>query len=469
MRKHLFFWGAAILCLACGGSNGNPLQDAGGGTDGTMGDDTGDMTDTGVDTGADTFTCDNLECQIVKCEAGSTSVSGVVTTPNGQYPIYNAQVYVPNAATTAIADGVSCTACQAPLSGKPLISGQLAIATTDAKGAFTLKDVPVGANIPLVVQLGKWRREVTIPNVTACSDNPLAKDLVRLPKNQSEGHMPLIAMQTGCDQTECTVLQRMGIADTEFTGPTGNGRIHMYRGIDANQGLPANPGNAYTLWGNLQSMKKYDLLVNACECSLYARDSMGTAYDNLKSYLEAGGRFIGNHYHYNWFANSTQCNNPTCKGPADFNTVADWGQSQPNNQPINVETAHPRGTAFATWLMTTNASTTLGQLTMTNGDLRNDVRAITSPTTRWLSLMGNGPQTVYLTFNTPTTGMNQCGRAGFADFHLRTGGGGGTWPSTICQVMPQTPQGELAFTFFFFDSFSCVQDDTKAPISPPTQ
>lgn len=470
--RNLRFLGLAMVCVACGGSEGNPLQDSGGG-DGTMqdgsGGDGGDM-DTGIDTGADTFTCDNLECQIAKCESGSTTLSGVVSTPNGQYPIYNAQVYVPNAPTAAIADGVTCQACQAPLSGKPLVSGQLAVATTDAKGAFTLKDVPVGTNIPLVIQIGKWRREVKIPTVTACSDNMLAKDLGRLPKNQSEGHMPLIAMQTGCDQTECTVLQRMGIDAAEFTGPTGNGRVHIYRGFDVNQGLPANPGNAYTLWGNLQSMKNYDLLVNACECNVYARDSQGTAYDNLKSYLEAGGRFIGNHYQYNWFATSTQFNNdPTCKGPADFNKVADWGQSQFNNQPMAVETAHPRGSAFASWLVTTNASTTMGQLTMNNGDLRNDVRAVTSPTTRWLSMMGNGPQTLYLTFNTPTTGMNQCGRAGFADFHMRFGGGGGTWPSTTCQTMAATPQAELAFTFFFFDAFSCVQDDTKAPISPPSQ
>lgn len=468
MRTWLCF--GTLACMACGGTTDNPLfADVGpshGDEHHVQSDAYPGLDDAGMDATIDMGPggCDNLECQIVQCESGSTTLSGTVTTPNGQYPIYNAVVYIPNAPTSPIADGVQCEACQAPLTGKPLVKGQLGITTTDSKGRFLLKDVPVGPNIPIVIQIGKWRRESKV-QVTQCTDNEAPKDATRLPKNQQEGHLPLIAVQGGvCDDPACTLLTRIGIDQAEFTPSNGGGRVHTYTGYSV-PALPQGSTSAYALWGNLAAMQKYDLLIGGCECQPIARDAQGPAYDNLKKYLESGGRFIGTHYHYNWFASQQQMGDPTCKGPVDFNGVAKWGytQAQP---PVSVDQGHPRGAAFASWLVDQGASSMLGMVALNGQELRNDVGAVNPPTTRWMS-ESNGAESLYLTFNTPVGGMKQCGRAAFSDMHIRGDQNLTQWP-TSCQNPPLAgPNQEIAFTFLFFDMFGCVQDDTKMPIVPP--
>lgn len=468
MRSTLALLTAAGLfaLMGCGGSDPSNLlggaPDDGGADDG--GGDGQNPADTG---GSDTGTpdtqppCVGLECQQVQCgDGGTTTVSGIVTTPNGKFPVYNAVVWIPNAPVAPITDGVQCDSCQAPLSGKPLV-----VARTDEQGAFALTNVPVGMNIPIVVQVGKWRRTTTI-NVTQCTDNVAIQDAVRLPKTQQEGHLPLIALQAGgCDRAECALVQAVGIDSAEVTGPSGTGRVHVYLGQNVvPSSLPANPGSAPALWGDLTTLKKYDLVVNTCECQQTFKDTMGNGYDAMKKYLEAGGRLLANHYHYNLFASQAQCmGDQSCKGPVDFNGVATWAPNgQMPNNPISVETSHPRGKAFSTWLVNAGASNMAGSVVL--GELRGDVGAVNVPTTRWLY---GGNNTTYLSFNVPVGQNQQCGRAAFGDMHVRPAGGGGGWPASCGNAI--YPNNEAAETFLFFDVFGCVQDDTQAPVVPPTK
>jgi len=173
------------------GLNGDPdggSFDIGGGGDG---DNPFDVKD------KDGAPCTGLACQVKDCGSSPTSLSGTVYAPNGTLPLYNVIVYVPNSEVKAFPDGVQCDKCGSLASGNPITT-----TLSDYKGHFKLDNVPVGTNIPLVIQLGKWRRQITIPTVKECTDNPITdKNLTRLPKKRSEGDMPKIAVTTGgCDK-----------------------------------------------------------------------------------------------------------------------------------------------------------------------------------------------------------------------------------------------------------------------------
>ena len=94
--------------------------------------------------------------------------------------------------------------------------------TTAVDGTFTLTNVPVGSNIPLVIVAGRWRRQIVVPGTASCADTTFS---TRMPQNQTEGDIPKFAIATGsADAVEC-VLRKVGIPDAEFTNPTGTGRI----------------------------------------------------------------------------------------------------------------------------------------------------------------------------------------------------------------------------------------------------
>src|SRR5262249_20392126 len=122
---------------------------------------------------------------------GCASLSGTVYTPGKTDPLYNAIVYVAKGNVDPVPSGASCDKCGA-LSASKAVTATL----TGPDGKFRLTGVPTGDNIPLVIQMGKWRRVVSV-NVTGCNDAPVPDDLTRLPKNQSEGNIPLTAVSTG--------------------------------------------------------------------------------------------------------------------------------------------------------------------------------------------------------------------------------------------------------------------------------
>ncbi len=135
--------------LQCGSCSGSDIC-GGGGQPGVCGD---------------AVPCTNLcPAQKICGSTNTTTLTGTVVAgtlptyvPSGQSPdpIPNVIVYVPNGTPAAFTPGIECQACGADVTGDPLIE-----TTTDYKGNFTLTNVPVPSSgvIPLVIQLGRWRR-----------------------------------------------------------------------------------------------------------------------------------------------------------------------------------------------------------------------------------------------------------------------------------------------------------------------
>ena len=433
-------------------------------------------------------TCTNLACQqstcttgkcTVTCQGGArTTVSGVVFDPAGKVPLYNITVFVPNGALAAINDAPSCDPCD-PNTGTALLAGApIFVTTTDETGTFqlcmtTATDDPAGSNIPLVIQVGKWRREITILTVTACMDgNKLTDpDQTRLPRTQAEGHIPRIALTTGeADAMEC-LLRKIGIADSEFTPETATGRVNLYEGGDgaASYDPTLNGGAAFTAaspwWDSYDNLAKYDILLHSCDGvegeydpttgqePLYAKSM--DARMALQKFADSGGRVFASHWHAYWFEEGT----PAFMSVATFN----HRDGLPNPYDATIDQSFPTGKSLAGWMVNVGGSTTPGIVTIaqTASNRLIDAAAGGNISQRWIYASTLDPASVqFLSATTPIPG-GTCGRAVISDLHVSAGAGADTdqpgmpFP-TGCVTTDLSPQ-EKVLEFMFFDIASCVQ------------
>ncbi len=399
--------------------------------------------------------CINLCPKQVACANGATTtLTGTVLAPTppkfgAPDPIYNALVYVPNAPVALFTKGVSCERCGALVSGSPVAS-----TLSGADGKFTLLNVPAGDNIPLVIQLGRWRRQVIIPRVAPCVAAVLPPELTRLPRNQSEGDIPQMAMVTGkVDKLEC-VLRKIGIDEAEFTLPSANGRVHLYQANGATLGPGTPPGSA--LWGNATALDGYQMALLACEGQPF--DKAATGQKRLLDFSNAGGRLFVTHYSYTWLFNI-----------APFSTTAAWNVAQtPPGDPLTgiLDQSFPKGQAFAKWIQTVGAASSPGQISINVP--RHDVDVVLPPSQRWI--YSTTPKSVqHYTFNTPvgTPADQQCGRVLFSDFHVNDAKSAQdvVFPAE-CDDLPMTAQ-EKILEFMMFDLASCVQPEDQPTPPPP--
>jgi hypothetical protein len=375
-------------------------------------------------------------CMQVDCASmglGPTTLTGVAYMPDGVTPLANAQIYVPGTTLATIADGVGPPVCA---SGQPIVR-----TISAADGSFTLTNAPSGSGIPLVVQVGKWRREnVMLQSVPQCMTTALPADQTRLPRVPIEGHIPFIAITTGAADTLECITKDIGL-DASVIGPPGPAtRVHLYAGGGtSNMAPPSNaPLPAATaLYG---IFNQYDVVMFGCTGNPMTPPVAANAA--LQTFANDGGWVFLSHFTETWLQN----------GPAPWPTLAMFMPVGPMPAPgiqVLIDPAAPTGTIFGQWVVAAGASPTPGQISLTNGRntcMSND----TTQTQRVMyidpSVNGGVPSVQSFTWSA----MNG-GRVTFTDMHVSNSNSKVAYP-TECQPITDT---EKAIMFQLFDVPGC--------------
>ena len=361
-------------------------------------------------------------CRVPLCAAipacpngGTTTLSGKAFSPAlmNADPLYNALVYIPNVELGTklppLPDGPSCDRC------KPLTTDDaVASAITGPDGSFTLRDVPAGTGIPLVLQLGPWRMQTTI-DVMPCQDNVLPDGALRLPRNQEEGDIPLTAMVTGnVDKLQC-LLRKIGIEDKEFTNPDGTGRIRFFVANGAR--IDANTPIADTLIGTTAgggAWSQYTQVILPCE----------------------GGEMLEVARGAGQFPRLRQSRRPRLRHALQLHVAvperrvrdsATWVPDRnraiapPDPLTATIDTAFPKGADFASWLGLVGALSNPMPPQIQIAQPRHDMNGVPAMGggQRWI--YSDTPATVqHYTVDTPVGATPDlvCGRVIFSDFHV---------------------------------------------------
>lgn len=431
----------AAFSIGCGSSEGSTGDNGPGGPDGGGGFD--------IDAGT-------------SCPAGTTTVLTVkVVSPakSNPDPIYNAVAFIPVGEVERFGKGVRCERCGT-------IGSKFKVAAlTGADGTFRLEGVPAGKDVPFVVQIGRWRRQVKIPEVKACETNALPTELTRLPRNHDEGDIPLTALVTGsADPMEC-VLRKIGVDDTEFAALDSLGqpdkpgaRIHMFKSFSGADIGSGTVGGA-SLYKNALWMKDFDQILLPCENSARTTDKPAGSLQNVVDYANAGGRVLTTHYGFVWMRDSPD---------AAWKSMASWTPTSMDIEPLpaQIDESFPKGKAMAEWLQITGATKERGKLDIHDG--RVDLASKPGAAAQVWITSTTPPSTQHFTFNTPIgkPAADQCGKVIYSNFHVV----GSDDFSTVffpkeCTDGPLTAQ-ERVIEFMLFDLASCVQPDGEPPKPP---
>ena len=359
---------------------------------------------------------------------------------------------------------------------------------TDNLGTFTLTNVTPGPNQTIVAQTGRWRRPATVP-ITACQTKSLDDDVIRLPKNQSEGSIPKIAfIMGGAESLECWLL-KVGIDKDEMQayGSDDAARVQLFfqsstgDGLTVRGSVPPNPDDA--LWSASGPLNDFSAVMMSCN-GLHAIDEGSGPRKRVFDYANAGGRLFMDHWHgVTWLANSG--------APFNWNdpSISTWGSDVTPTQAANgrVQNTKPAQQKMYEWLGHNAADnwdppfTGDGTGWLESDNPRHDAVQPGTSSTEWIrgetsnDWVGDpgGNYSLSFSFETPYGASTTCGRVlqnGMHASQIRAPGGEnpyGDFPgSCVTDGIGLSPE-EMALEYQLFQLTACALGGAPPPASPP--
>lgn len=447
-------------------------------------------------------------CDAIKdcsTQAQPTRLTGRVITPGrsddnkpNQVGVPNTFVYIltnddatqlPTLSTGIPEGGTSCDRCDGQDLG-PLLVG----AMTDALGNFTLEgNIPVGKQFLLVVKSGKFRRavEMTLPDTAACTTTAIDPVQTRLPRDMADGlgvNIPRIAISTGdVDAMEC-VFEKMGVSDAEFNVPDDAAqnpeRIHLY-GTDGAEMMGGNPAES-TLYNDIGIVQSYDMIVFDCQGGGYLNPPPAAAMDNIREYVNRGGRMFASHLSFEWICSNGDtaysADDPIAtglSGAANFPKCGGLNQGGPDEGTGIVSIGRPGANPdkienFADWLVNEQAA-----MAEADGGIAIDIIAprdlaesVTPyPVSEEFVFSADDDSIQQFAFNTPlgSPADATCGRVAYSGFHVASTTAIAPFANTI---FPEHCTGDLTaqekvLLYMLFDLGACVGPPPEPPVCDP--
>ena len=254
--------------------------------------------------------------QAIDCSGqgtGDTTISGTVTDPAGKNPLYNVLVYIPNFPDKV--PGYTTTDRAATFAGLAIPGGVLQPRSSPASTAkFVLPHVPVAANVPVIVQVGKWRRTYTFANINKCVENAApslttfivcrkirAKDTSRRSRSPQVAQTRWNACSAawGSTTTNSSRAPDASVSIKERATAPEMSRPHY----DAAHGGTAFP-DSRTFWNTPAQVNAQDIIIYSCEGQAFdgtpgngPDDKTANGIPNTIDFLNHGGKMFASHWH----------------------------------------------------------------------------------------------------------------------------------------------------------------------------
>ena len=395
-----------------------------------------------------------------QCPSGQrTTLTGVVTAPNGIDPIPGAMVYVPRRLEPPPAQ-VSCERCG------DLEDDAIVWTRTAADGSFALGPLPPGETVQVVAQIGWFRRVADVAIANPCQENRVPDESVRLPgRADGVNTIPRIAVATGdYDAIECVLLD-FGLEAGQFD---------LYGGLAF---APASPGFD-ALLRDPARMRGYQLIVINCTNNTFEGLLSDPAIrQNLRDYAAAGGRLYVTDWSYDFLEQIPE-----------WSPVIDYepGPSGASPEPMNAAAVGADGEIAVGNVLDADLAEWLRAVERRSGtEIISDANTVriehflagwvhqhsvpSDPHAKvWIDADIGGASHRALT---TTYDVGQCGRWLYSSYHTVAGGAIGLFP-TYCAAGQLFPQ-ERILEYLILHVAGCLDDpppppaDAGPPDSPP--